>query len=260
MSVKTYPTGDEPALQLLILPRIADKPMRAYAKEASFLPTVHCRLCAELDDASGTPVFAHRPQTTQETQEVEQADACGIAAFACDLESKETIVKGASEDELNDVCPVEPAACDLDEDDGPDSEHGADGAGREGAGGETSSSDDDCKLLDPTLRQHVHEAHAMTAQQYRSEVFGRVVAEWPESISPQVLRTRLTAYKQFLCNDNLAVSPCACCARLKKNAGMREIVFPEADAPTAPDWLGWSANEWKRYGRHWWLSFYSILI
>ena len=37
------PTGDEPALQLLILPQ--RKPLPSYSKEATFLAPSHCRLC-----------------------------------------------------------------------------------------------------------------------------------------------------------------------------------------------------------------------
>ena len=57
MAKLTLPTGEEPALQLLVLPCITGRPLRTYAKEASFLSPIHCRLCEALDCLSHS--FTH---------------------------------------------------------------------------------------------------------------------------------------------------------------------------------------------------------
>ncbi len=45
MSIVNPPTGQEPALQLLVLPRRPSASWEDYAREASYLSPVHCRLC-----------------------------------------------------------------------------------------------------------------------------------------------------------------------------------------------------------------------
>ena len=43
--------------------------------------------------------------------------------------------------------------------------------------------------------QHLLEKHGLTEMQYRAQVLSRTVAEWPQPISPQTLRSRLAAFK-----------------------------------------------------------------
>ena len=68
----------------------------------------------------------------------------------------------------------------------------------------------------PSVARHLSEAHnGMTPREYRSLVLGQTLRAWPEEVSPQVLRTRLAAYKEEMCDKNVRLGVCACCAREK---------------------------------------------
>ena len=51
------------------------------------------------------------------------------------------------------------------------------------------------------------------AQEHRRDILERVAAEGVAPVSAQVLRARLTAYKDHLSHDNFVEGVCACCAR-----------------------------------------------
>ena len=54
----------------------------------------------------------------------------------------------------------------------------------------------------PSVARHLSEAHnGMTPREYRSLVLGQTLRAWPEEVSPQVLRTRLAAYNEELCDN-----------------------------------------------------------
>ena len=73
-------------------------------------------------------------------------------------------------------------------------------------------SEDKDKLL-----AHLKSEHQIdSVQEYRHDVFLRTIAEWPQQISPQILRSRLAAFKKELSEENFKEIPCACCARLKR--------------------------------------------
>ena len=55
---------------------------------------------------------------------------------------------------------------------------------------------------DLTLQQHLEERHGLTLTDYRSDVLSRTMAEWPQPISPQILRCRLAAFKNEMCDHN----------------------------------------------------------
>ena len=61
------------------------------------------------------------------------------------------------------------------------------------------------------LAEHLRQCGQCTKAEYRHRVFGSVFAEWPQRIPAQVLRTRLAAFKQELCDANFKQEPCAAC-------------------------------------------------
>ena len=112
--------------------------------------------------------------------------------------------------------------------------------------------------LHPDVAKHVQEAHGQTPQAYREEVFSDAFARWPEAVSPQVLRTRLAAYKQHLTQENWTFGVCASCARLKRQVRLQSVVFPAAECEAAPAWLGWKDLEWLQFRAEWWKTLNEI--
>ena len=51
------------------------------------------------------------------------------------------------------------------------------------------------------MEEHLRDVHALTLSEYRRKVFEEVLAEWPQRILAQVLRTRLAAFKDALCDE-----------------------------------------------------------
>ena len=74
--------------------------------------------------------------------------------------------------------------------------------------------DDLEKHLRDSQGDEVH-ANASCLQTYREKVFRHVVEEWPQAISPQVLRSRLAAFKEAMKDQNFGTFACASCARQK---------------------------------------------
>ena len=86
---------------------------------------------------------------------------------------------------------------------------------------------------------------------YRREVLGKTLTEWPQQISPQVLRTRLAAFKDEMCDANFQQLPCASCCRLKRRCKLTKVCFPPPTAPQPPAWLPLSQDEWLLYREEW---------
>jgi len=104
----------------------------------------------------------------------------------------------------------------------------------------------------PHLAKHLAEAHdGKTMQEYRKEVLSMAMTQWPHEVSPQVLRTRLAAYKQHLTDANFAMGTCACCARFKREMRLQEVSFPLPGQHVVPSWLGYSVQEWEAHGDDW---------
>ena len=101
------------------------------------------------------------------------------------------------------------------------------------------------------LAEHVLHKHGLTPLQYRREILARSLTEWPQPVSPQVLRSRLAKYKEHLCDANFTMGPCASCARRKRTTKLISVVFPLRSTTTAPAWLTYSAAEWLVYGAIW---------
>ena len=80
------------------------------------------------------------------------------------------------------------------------------------------------------------------------------MAEWPQTISPQVLRSRLAAYKRELCDFNFNQVPCGSCCRLKRRCKLKVCTFSSISSETCPSWLPWSVEEWQLHRKSWWNS------
>ena len=66
---------------------------------------------------------------------------------------------------------------------------------------------------------HLREHHpGYTHASYRRVVLRQTLSEWPQSVPSQVLRTRLAAFKDELCDANFLEKPCASCCRLKRHS------------------------------------------
>ena len=102
------------------------------------------------------------------------------------------------------------------------------------------------------LVSHLKTNHQITSfHEYRQVVFLRTIAEWPQQISPQVLRSRLAAFKKELCDANFKEEACACCARLKRICKLRPVAFPPVSTASPPCWLPWDDEAWEKYREKW---------
>ena len=72
------------------------------------------------------------------------------------------------------------------------------------------------------LPAHLQDAHGISEQEYRRNVLCQTLTEWPQPISPQILRTRLAAFKAELCDDNFRCVPCASCCLLYTSPSPRD--------------------------------------
>ena len=74
------------------------------------------------------------------------------------------------------------------------------------------------------LQSHLESVHQISSiQAYRHEVFARTLAEWPQQITPQILRSRLAAFTVEMSDQNFKELPCASCARQKRICKLREV-------------------------------------
>ena len=109
-------------------------------------------------------------------------------------------------------------------------------------------------LSHTTLETHLAAKHPQyTVATYRRQILQKTVAEWPQAISPQVLRSRLAAFKKELCDDNYAVLPCAVCARMKRQCKLHKVVFPPRGSDIVPTWLSdiVPASQWSDFCVQW---------
>ena len=114
--------------------------------------------------------------------------------------------------------------------------------------------------LDPRLAKHLRDEHDIhSLAEYRREVFGRVVAGWPQTIPPQVVRARLHAWKNWFTDDRFAYGVCASCARRVSAHDLVDAVFPDLADPDTPDWLGWKPSEWQQHRELWYQRMDALL-
>ena len=91
----------------------------------------------------------------------------------------------------------------------------------------------------------------LTESQYRRFVLRQTLSEWPQIIPSQVLRTRLAAFKEELCDANYLEKPCASCCRLKRQSKLFRVRFPTATCDAAPAWLPWDDAGWQQHRCAW---------
>ena len=91
----------------------------------------------------------------------------------------------------------------------------------------------------------------MSLQEYRHRVLRGTLTEWPQPISPQILRCRLAAFKKELSDLNFLMLSCAVCARQKRRCKLTPVTFPPRSSTSAPAWLPWDDNQWTRHGESW---------
>ena len=107
-------------------------------------------------------------------------------------------------------------------------------------------------LEDTSLEVHLCERHnGMSAQEYRRQVHRMVLTEWPQPITPQILRSRLAAFKEEMSDWNFKLSPCAVCARDKRMCKLSTVTFPPTTEDTPPEWLPWDEAQWPRHRQVW---------
>ena len=204
--------GTEPALQVLHLPRVAEK-LPSYGDRPEYLAPAHCRLCfagfrgsyslsgSASGDASCTGVSVEAP---------------GSVSLPC---------------------------------------RASDGGGDErGEGLQTTSCDkgnDSTADANFELTEHLRTEHGLSFHEYREDVLGRSLAEWPQVVSAQTLRNRLAAFKAELSDWSFRMRPCASCARNKRQCKLRRVSFPPAAAEQPPGWLEWSVEDWRRSRQSW---------
>jgi hypothetical protein len=68
---------------------------------------------------------------------------------------------------------------------------------------------------DAQLMVHLREVHDMDLATYRSSVLRSALSSWPEPIAPQLLRSRLVAFRSAFSDADLALGTSPCCARWK---------------------------------------------
>ena len=99
---------------------------------------------------------------------------------------------------------------------------------------------------------HLRDQHdGMTPQTYRATVLRSTLTHWPQPISPQLLRTRLAAFKNEMTDANFQLDACACCAREKRRCKLQRVCLPSASAASAPDWLQYTDAEWLEFRAEW---------
>ena len=59
------------------------------------------------------------------------------------------------------------------------------------------------------LEEHLREQHGLCYNDYRQQVQSHTVAEWPQAIPPQILRSRLAAFKKEMSDSNFRMLACA---------------------------------------------------
>ena len=91
------------------------------------------------------------------------------------------------------------------------------------------------------------------------KVFGHVLAQWPEAITPQILRSRLFGFKRALCDANFRTAVCACCACETEGVTSQKVEFPTRHSARAPSWLPWSDAEWCKHRDAWFAQVDEIL-
>ena len=213
--------GTESGLQVLHLPSVSTGTLPTYASTPAYLSPSHCRLC--LCDCRGTSAKTSGMSRVSGAREVEHSGS---------------ILRG--------VCDDESDGFDLPED-------GVDDAS--GVSSTKACSHGVCA----EVVEHLRSEHGLSPEEYRAVVLRRELGEWPSPISPQVLRTRLAAFKEKLNDEEFLMGVCASCAREKRRVKLLRVTFPRRDAPDCPEWLPWTKDEWPLYRDIWFQQIDALL-
>ena len=116
----------------------------------------------------------------------------------------------------------------------------------------------ECDDLEEHLRAAQHPG-ATSKEEYRHLVLRKASGEWPQPITPQVLRCRLTAFKLEMTDDVFKRAPCACCARLWRQCKLTAVRFPPPSEAACPGWLPWSDEEWVMHREAWYNAVDAVL-
>ena len=113
-----------------------------------------------------------------------------------------------------------------------------------------------CRLcLQPVVvgqeENHLKDCAKCSVEEYRRIVLRKTLGEWPQRIPAQVLRSRLAAFKEELCDANFRQLPCASCCRLKRKSKLVNVSFPHPDTDHPPVWLSWNQEQWLEHRRAW---------
>ena len=216
--------------------------------EAHYLSPFHCRLClADLATTcdAGCPDRDGDVSSDLHTRETEVGDHASDAASASDVDGRLDRARGVPPGRRSRETRVDEHTDDDDD---------ASGSARDEdqhADTKMPLKPQQQELLDARVAKHVQDVHGLSPQEYRREVLRRTVAEWPQPITAQVIRTVLTSYKKAQSDALFQESACASCARLTPLCELEVVEFPERASPQPPAWLGWEASEWAQCGPTW---------
>ena len=110
------------------------------------------------------------------------------------------------------------------------------------------------------MEEHLKTCAKCSVEEYRRIVLRKTLGEWPQRIPAQVLRNRLAAFKEELCDANFRQLPCASCCRLKRASKLFDVSFPSPTADLPPSWLPWGQAQWLEYRQIWYDAVSKVLI
>ena len=203
-------TGKEAAVQNLVLPILDGPALASYAKEATYLSPIHCRIClqdcenlaAGADDVNGSSDTSNGLRVCPKNHEGESeaTDGSSYRLRACPESYVGSAVAAAPDGDgitlesrtLFEELFGDPA---LPEDEEP----AADATTNLTAVSRASThAPAPVTGVDARVAYHVWRAHGMTPQEYRHHVHGREMAAGPQPITAQILRTRVSAFAEEL--------------------------------------------------------------
>ena len=111
----------------------------------------------------------------------------------------------------------------------------------------------------PHVAAHASAEHGMDVYAYRKHVMTQEVRNFPQPVPSQVLRTRLTAFKQLQTDADFAQGVCACCVRARRQKDLIVATFVSENCDESPPWLEWTAEAWRKHRQLWWNQVNKVL-
>ena len=203
-----------PAVTNLLQTPIFRDPLPKYSERAEFISSIHCRLCL-------TDCAALEPLQSYSVPNVVRARPPDVSPCGSIMDA------GGSGSPAHDEGTAEAVSVRMD---------------RYNWG------------IDFRVARHALECHGYNPEQYCREVYGRILAEGLQPITPQVVRSCLHDWKAAQTDRKFHRGVCACCAREKLLCKLKDAVFPPRAAHDAPQWMEWSAEAWSQHGATWYES------